>query len=154
MQPAGKQPKRSRKKQLADLAAAKKKARQEAADLYTPTPEAEDDGDKDMQEMDHEEVGARSARGLRETVPISMSQDKSDLPAHLASREDLPVAPLYLQRRWARISRQYMAEYRKGADGCAAIHAVKALRSKRHRDTSDPRSRQVEAEMAALSGNM
>ena len=97
---------------------------------------------------------ARRVAGLRETVPISLSQDKSDLPAHLADREDLPVAPLYLQRRWARISRQYMAEYRKGLDGCAAIQAVKALRSKRHRDTSDPRSRQVEAEMAALSGNM
>ena len=287
MPPAGKQPKRSRKKQLADLAAHKKQLREEAADNpHTPPPAlpAEDAADERMEGIAFEEAGERSARhagayskrrsrerlrgvsqaagsmaewlvadesidtdavavaslaaecaasaisrGLalaeeqrqellreakaaaekaryaekqaaksvsptqrvivprlsrslessqqtkrkrgsgpsatdpqrklkprrvRDTVPISLSQDKSDLPAHLADREDLPVAPLYLQRRWARISRQYMAEYRKGADGCAAIQAVKALRSKRHRDTSDPRSRQVEAEMAALSGNM
>ena len=92
--------------------------------------------------------------GLRETVPLSLSQDRSDLPTYLADDEELPVAPIYLQRRWARISRQFMAEYRKGADGSDAIKAVKAQRSTRHRDPNDARSKQVESAMAALSNNM
>ena len=89
--------------------------------------------------------------GLRETVPLSLSQDLSDIPAHLAGREDLPVAPLYLQRRWARISRQYMIEYRKGANAFDAIKAVASQRSKRHRDMNDRRSRQVEAKLAEMA---
>ena len=93
-------------------------------------------------------------QGLRETVPISLSQDLSDLPLHLSGREDLPVSPLYLQRRWARISRRYMIEYRKGANACDAIKAVKGQSSKRHRDTNDARSRQIEAAMANMSANM
>ena len=93
-------------------------------------------------------------QGLRETVPTSLSQDLSDLPLHLSDREDLPVSPLYLQRRWARISRRYMIEYRKGANACDAIKAVKGQSSKRHRDTNDARSRPIEAAMAALSANM
>lgn len=93
--------------------------------------------------------------GLRETVPLSLSQELSDVPQHFADREDMPVAPILLQRRWARISRQYMAEYRKGADGGEAILAVKAQRSKRHRDVNDSRSRRHEAAMDAMaSGGM
>ena len=77
------------------------------------------------------------------------------MPQHFADREDMPVAPILLQRRWARISRQYMAEYRKGADGGEAILAVKAQRSKRHRDVNDSRSRRHEAAMDAMaSGGM
>ena len=98
-------------------------------------------------------------QGLRETVPISLSQDVADLPQLLQSsdRLDLPVSPLYMQRRWARISRRYMQEYRRGADACEAIRAVTAQRTKphaRHRDTNDSRSRRVEAEMASLSAGM
>ena len=87
--------------------------------------------------------------GLRETVPISLSQDLADVPAHLATCEECPVSPLFKQRRWCRVSRRFMAEYRKGKDACSAILAVKQQISKRHRDTSDARSRQVEAAMAA-----
>ena len=55
----------------------------------------------------------------------------NELPAHIQreQRYDMPVNPLYLQRRWARISRQYMHEYRKGADACEAIRAVTAQRT-------------------------
>ena len=42
-----------------------------------------------------------------------------------------------------------MAEYRKGESGDAVVRAVAAQRSKRHRDTSDSRSRRVEATMEA-----
>ena len=87
--------------------------------------------------------------GLRETVPLSLTQDLSEIPAGRRGQADLPAAPIYLQRRWARISRQYMHEFWKGADACTAIKAVAAKRSKRHHDTSDSRSRVVEAEMAA-----
>lgn len=87
--------------------------------------------------------------GLREVVPISLSQDIGDVPQHMLSQLDVPVAPLFLQRRWARISRQYMFQYWKGACACDAVKAVAAQRSKRHRDTSDGRLRKVEAEMAA-----
>lgn len=62
--------------------------------------------------------------GLRETVPISLSQDLSDIPQHLKESEDFPVANIFEQRRWARISRQYMREYRKGINACAAVQAV------------------------------
>ena len=51
------------------------------------------------------------------------------------------------QRRHARILRQYMTEYRKGASGDSVLRAVAVQRSKRHRDTSDARARQVEARM-------
>lgn len=88
--------------------------------------------------------------GLRETVPIALSQDIGDLPEHLQASPELPVAPLFKQRRWARVSRQYMIEYGKGQDANKAIQMVKSMRtSKRHRDTNDSRSRQVEAQMAA-----
>lgn len=93
--------------------------------------------------------------GLRETIPIAIGQELRDLPAHMShSNDEVPVAPVLLQRRWARISRQYMAEYRKGADACGAIQAVKAQRLKRHRDTSDARSRKIEAQMAAASDHL
>ena len=98
-----------------------------------------------------------SIQGLRDTVPLSLSQSLDDLPQAGQQRSDLPVSPLYLQRRWARISRQYMAEYRKGVNGCDAIRAVTGLRTKlhaRHRDTSDSRSCKVEAAMAERSGGM
>lgn len=51
----------------------------------------------------------------------------------------------------ARISWQYVIEYRKGESGDAVFKAVMAQRSKRHRDTSDPRSRQAEARMEAAA---
>ena len=91
--------------------------------------------------------------GLRETVPLSLSQDIWEIPASMIDEhgqvpDDMPVAPLLLQRRWARISRRYMDEYRKGADGSDAIRAVKAQR--RHRDPNDDRSRAVEAAMASM----
>ena len=76
-------------------------------------------------------------QGLRDTVPLSLTQDLSEV-ADMSDATDLPVSPLYLQRRWARISRQYMREYRKGADACDAIRAVTEQRTKahaRHRDT-------------------
>ena len=87
--------------------------------------------------------------GLRETVPLSLTQDIAQVPAHLNSNEMLPVATLLKQRRWARVSRRYMAEYRKGKDACAAVKAVQLMSSKRHRDTSDRRSRRTEALLAA-----
>ena len=86
--------------------------------------------------------------GLRETIRIALSQDRGDVPQHLVASSELPVAPIHLQRRWARISRQYMKEYRKGADGAEAIQAVKLQRTRRHRDTSDARHRGVEATLA------
>ena len=70
---------------------------------------------------------------------------------YLEWSDNLPVAPLFLQRRWARISRQYMAEYCKGSAACDAITAVQNQRSKRHRDTNDSRSKLVEACIAAMS---
>lgn len=63
----------------------------------------------------------------------------------------MPVAPLFKQRRWARISCQFMREYWKSADAWGAIKAVASQRSKRHRDTSDIRSRKVEAKLAAAA---
>ena len=89
--------------------------------------------------------------GLRETIRIALSQDSSDVPAHLVSSSELPVVPIHLQRRWARISRQYMKEYRKGADGSDAIQAVKLQRTTRHRDTSDARHRSTEAALAHVA---
>jgi hypothetical protein len=87
--------------------------------------------------------------GLRETVPIALTQDVSRLPAHLQGQADLPVAPLFLQRRWARISRQFMAEYSRGANGADAITGVNSVRtSKRHRDPNDKRSKREEGMMA------
>lgn len=90
-------------------------------------------------------------------MPISLSQCIDDLPASMKDRDNLPVSPLYLQRRWARISRQYMHEYRKGANACEALSAVTAQRTqghKRHRDPNDSRCRQVEAAISALAGGM
>ena len=46
---------------------------------------------------------------------------------------------------------KYMIEYGKGESGDAVVRAVAAQRSARHRDTSDARSRQVEARMEALA---
>ena len=42
--------------------------------------------------------------GLRETVPLSLSQDASEVPQRLADSEELPVVGLLKQRRFARIS--------------------------------------------------
>ena len=67
----------------------------------------------------------------------------------LRNELDLPVSPLLKMRRWARISRMYRAQYRLGANGHEAVRVVKA--QKRHRDTSDTRSRQQEAAMEALA---
>ena len=82
--------------------------------------------------------------GLRETVPLALSQDLDDISAN-----GVPVASIYKQRRWARISRQYMHEYLKGANACAAIKLVALKRSSRHRDVTDRRAGRVEAAMAA-----
>ena len=84
--------------------------------------------------------------GLRETIPLGLSQDLSDVPVSMQDRTDLPVAPVLKQRRWARISWRYADKYRNGADACEATEAVK---SKRHHDTGDARMRKREAEMAA-----
>ena len=82
--------------------------------------------------------------GLRETVPLALSQDLAEVPA-----DGVPVASIYKQRRWARISRQYMCEYRKGANACDAIKLVALKRSSRHRDVNDRRAGRVEAAMAS-----
>ena len=87
--------------------------------------------------------------GLRETVPLALSQDLADV-----SDGSAPVASVYLQRRWARISRQFMREYRKGANACEAIAQVAAKRSSRHRDPNDRRSQRVEAALADACGGM
>ena len=48
------------------------------------------------------------------------------------------VADILMQRRWARISRQYIAEYWKGADACDAMKAVVKMRNNnRHRDVGN-----------------
>ena len=95
--------------------------------------------------------------GLRETVPLSLSQDMSDIPewAEKLDESDVPVMPLFLQRRWARISRQYMRVYLRGADACEAIKLVREMRTDgRHRDTSDTRMRKGEAKMAKAANSM
>ena len=71
-----------------------------------------------------------------------------------ANQSDLPVADIQMQRRWARISRQYMAEYRKGADACDALKAVaKQRNTNRHRDVGNRnvKVRELEAQMAAAA---
>lgn len=90
-----------------------------------------------------------SLTALRVTVPIALSQTCNELPEELRDELDLPVSPLLKMRRWARISRMYRAQYRLGANGHEAVRVVKA--QKRHRDTSDARSRQQEAAMEALA---
>ena len=72
-----------------------------------------------------------------------------EVPEELRGSEFLPVAPIFKQRRWARISHQYRIEYRKGASCDEAVRKVTEQRSKRHLDPNDPRSRQVEAAMEA-----
>ena len=88
---------------------------------------------------------------LRACVPIALSQTCEELPEELRMSPDLPVSPLFKQRRWARVSWRYAAEYRKGERGNAVVWAVARQSSKRHRDTNDPRARQAEAEMEALA---
>ena len=66
----------------------------------------------------------------------------------LRSSPELPVSPIYRQRRDARVSWQYFNEYGKGANCCAAVKAVAERRTKRHRDMSDRRALQSEAAMA------
>lgn len=85
--------------------------------------------------------------GLRETVPLALSQDLSDVPPHLQHRDDLPVSPVFKQRRWFRISWQYGEEYRKGSD---VVEATKNVKSLRHHDTGDKRMRKREAAVAAI----
>ena len=88
---------------------------------------------------------------LRACVPIALSQTLAELPQELRTSPHLPVSPLFKQRRWARISWRYAAEYRKGESGNAVVRAVASMCSKRHRDTSDPRARQAEAAMEAAA---
>ena len=91
--------------------------------------------------------------GLRETVKLSLSQDMSDIPEHLLHETDLPVAPLFMQRRWCRISREYnMSQFAKGAKASDVMKYVMALHPHRHRDTSYPMYRQAEAKIAELAG--
>ena len=80
-------------------------------------------------------------------MPISLSQSRDELPEDLRDSPDLPVAPVYAQRRHARVSWQYFFEYSKGANCCEAVRRVAERRSKRHRDMSDRRSLQAEAAM-------
>ena len=70
------------------------------------------------------------------------------VPEELRSSPELPVSPIYRQRRDARVSWQYFNEYGKGANCCAAVKAVAERRTKRHRDMSDRRALQSEAAMA------
>ena len=83
--------------------------------------------------------------------PIALSQTLDELPEELRSDPRLLVAPLFKQRRWARISWRYAVEYRKGERGNAVVRAVAAQSSTRHRDTNDPRARQAEAAMEAAA---
>ena len=86
----------------------------------------------------------------------ALSQELDEIP--VAMRDDpkvmsgeLPVSPVRKQRRWARISLQYMVEYAKVLRSTISdvLQAVMALRSPRHRDTS--RMRPAEAEMEAAA---
>ena len=73
----------------------------------------------------------------------------------MAHQADLPVADILMQRKWARISRQYMAEYRKGADASEAMKAVALQRNtNRRRDVGNRNAkvRLLEAEMDAAAG--
>ena len=88
-----------------------------------------------------------SLPGLRAILSVALSQSLSELPEESRSAEDLPVSPLLKIRRWFRISWQYAAEYRKGSECAEIVKSLAAQRSKRHRDTSDRRSRQAEAAM-------
>ena len=88
-------------------------------------------------------------------VPLSLSQELSDIPTWAQGMADVPVMPVYLQRRWARITRQYMFTYLKGANAEDASRIVNSMRTDgRHCDTSDPRMRKTEAEIAAASNHM
>ena len=95
-----------------------------------------------------------SLPGLRAILPVALSQSLCELPEESCGAVDLPVSPLLKMRRWFRISWQYAAEYRKGRDCAEVVSSLAAQRSKRHRDTSDRRSRQAEAAMeeAAMAG--
>jgi hypothetical protein len=94
-----------------------------------------------------------SLAALRTIVPIALSQSLDEIPEELRSdpapARELPVSPVRKQRRWARISLQYAAEYSKlpRSEADAVMSAVNAQRSARHRDTNDPRARAVEAAM-------
>lgn len=70
--------------------------------------------------------------GLRETVPVSLSQYLNDIPNHLLGKENLQVAPLFLQRRRARMTRQHMVEYMKGSAACDASKAAAHLETSGH----------------------
>jgi len=90
-----------------------------------------------------------SLPALIKCLPIALSQTLEELPEELRDDPNLPVAPLFKQRRWARVSWQYFIEYAKGTAADKVVTAVAALRTKRHRDTSDRRLRQAEAAMEA-----
>ena len=92
-----------------------------------------------------------SLPALIKCLPIALSQTLEELPEELRDDPNLPVAPLFKQRRWARVSWQYFIEYAKGTAADKVVTAVAALRTKRHRDTSDPRLRQAEAAMEAAA---
>jgi transposase len=90
-----------------------------------------------------------SLPALRMCVPIALSQTLDELPAELRADPQLPVSSLFKQRRFARVSWRYAAEYRKGESGHVVVREVLAQSSSRHRDTS--RMRQSEAAMEALA---
>ena len=79
-------------------------------------------------------------------IPIALSQSLDELPEELRTSPELPVSPIYAQRRHAWVSWQYLREYAKGVGCSEAVMAVALLRSKRHKDMT--RSLQVEALMA------
>ena len=88
---------------------------------------------------------------LRAMVPICLSQSLDELPADLRGSPELPACPVYAQRRHARVSWQYFAEYLKGVNCCEAVMNVGQKRTSRHRDMSDRRSLQSEAAMEAAA---
>ena len=69
--------------------------------------------------------GVEPSRKLaqRRKLTADMVDAMYRIPNHLVVKENLSVAPLFLQRRWARITCQYMSKYMKGAAACDAIDA-------------------------------
>jgi hypothetical protein len=94
-----------------------------------------------------------SLAALRAIIPIALSQSLDEIPEELRSdpilMRELQVSPIRKQRRWARISLQYAEEFSKvpRSEADAVTIAVNEKRSARHRDTNDPRVRQLEAAM-------
>ena len=79
-------------------------------------------------------------QGLREVVPISLSQNIDELPGHLQQQQsdELPVSPLYIHAALlgAHLAPVYASDhqYRLGKDACDAINlAVTGQRTRPHK---------------------